>query len=183
MEKKILSEIDLYFGTINMPKGFEIDRSKLKADILLSQIENKTLSCNDKEYTFFDYEVSFSKPLDMLHTYLRERFFLKHNRTLLVKSNFGNILQHNEQSFSRKCLDKTNLNHSSDYILIYGVDVYPDSGNICIEYDNNRRVNKKWFIPIENNSFIMFPTTQRFFITKNNSHSTNVFLLSTLDYI
>jgi hypothetical protein len=35
MKKKVLSEIDLYFGQIEMPKDFEIDREKLTCDILL----------------------------------------------------------------------------------------------------------------------------------------------------
>ena len=38
MHKKVLSEIDLHYGTIDMPKGFEIDQNKLQSDILLSQI-------------------------------------------------------------------------------------------------------------------------------------------------
>ena len=44
MHKKVLSEIDLHYGTINMPKGFEIDRDKLQKDILLSQIKIGTQS-------------------------------------------------------------------------------------------------------------------------------------------
>ena len=38
MQKKVLSEIDLYYGMIDMPKGFEINREKLQSDILSSQI-------------------------------------------------------------------------------------------------------------------------------------------------
>ena len=34
MHKKVLSEIDLHYGNIDMPKGFEIDRDKLSNDIL-----------------------------------------------------------------------------------------------------------------------------------------------------
>ena len=40
MHKKVLSEIDLHYGTVDMPKGFEIDRDKLQKDILSSQIKN-----------------------------------------------------------------------------------------------------------------------------------------------
>ena len=40
MQKKVLSEIDLHYGKIDMPKGFEIDRDKLQSDILSSQIKN-----------------------------------------------------------------------------------------------------------------------------------------------
>ena len=34
MQKKVLSEIGLYYGEVAMPKGFEIDRNKLQSDIL-----------------------------------------------------------------------------------------------------------------------------------------------------
>jgi hypothetical protein len=30
MQKKVLSEIDLYYGDVAMPKGFEIDRINFK---------------------------------------------------------------------------------------------------------------------------------------------------------
>ena len=42
MQKKVLSEIDLHYGKINMPKGFEIDRDKLQSDILSSNLKNST---------------------------------------------------------------------------------------------------------------------------------------------
>ena len=41
MQKKVLSEIDLHYGQVDMPKGFEIDRDKLQSDILSSRINNK----------------------------------------------------------------------------------------------------------------------------------------------
>ena len=52
MHKKVLSEIGLYYGDVDMPKGFEIDRDKLQSDILKSQINNK--------------EFPFSRNWDML---------------------------------------------------------------------------------------------------------------------
>ena len=36
MEKKVLSEQALYFGYLDMPKGFEIDRDKLSSDTELT---------------------------------------------------------------------------------------------------------------------------------------------------
>ena len=38
MQKKILSILDLYYGDVAMPKGFEINRPKLQEDILKSSI-------------------------------------------------------------------------------------------------------------------------------------------------
>ena len=57
MQKKVLSEVSLYYGDVAMPKGWDIDRDKLQSDILQSQINNK--------------EFPFSRTVDMLNTYAR----------------------------------------------------------------------------------------------------------------
>jgi hypothetical protein len=41
INKKTLSEIDLYYGSIVMPKGFEINRDRIKSDILTSYHKSK----------------------------------------------------------------------------------------------------------------------------------------------
>ena len=41
MQKKVLSEIDLYSGKIDMPKGFEIDRDQIRNDIIESYVKQK----------------------------------------------------------------------------------------------------------------------------------------------
>ena len=48
MHKKVLSEIDLYYGKVDMPKGFEIDRTKIKNDIIESQIKTKRINNNSR---------------------------------------------------------------------------------------------------------------------------------------
>ena len=40
INQNILSKIDLYYGTISMPKGFEIDKEVLKKDILTHNIQD-----------------------------------------------------------------------------------------------------------------------------------------------
>ena len=58
MQKKVLSEIALYYGDVTMPKGFEINQNQLQKDILNSQINNK--------------DFPYSREWDKLNTYLRE---------------------------------------------------------------------------------------------------------------
>jgi hypothetical protein len=58
MQKKVLSEIGLYYGDVEMPKGFEIDRNKLQEDTLKSRINNQ--------------KFLFSRTWDMLNTYMRD---------------------------------------------------------------------------------------------------------------
>ena len=48
MQKKVLSEIDLYTDTVQVIK---IDRNKIKNDILNSFVSEKRLSKNKKDYS------------------------------------------------------------------------------------------------------------------------------------
>ena len=59
-------------------------------------------------------------------------------------------------------MKKTILNEP-DYVMVYAVDVYPDSAQVVIEYDNNKRRDKTWFQPLNTGDFALFPTNQRFF--------------------
>jgi hypothetical protein len=168
MHKKILSQIDLYFGQIEMPKGFEIDREKLSIDILSSTIYNR--------------EFPFSKSWDMLQTYLREHINLEYGFTLVNKKTIGSIYKPGEYSNLLLQVDPVDLRNSPDYIMLYGVNIGKDSCKVFIEYDDNRRKNKSWEIPLNNNDFIMFPSTQRYYITANKSEQLNFILTTTYEF-
>jgi len=58
MQKKILSEIGLYYGDVAMPKNWDINREQLQNDILKSDVT--------------DSPFPFSKTFDMLNTYMRD---------------------------------------------------------------------------------------------------------------
>jgi hypothetical protein len=169
MKKIILSEIDLYYGQIEMPKGFEIDQKKLIIDILL--------------HTSYNTEFSFSKSWDMLNTYLREHIYMKYNINLINKKSWGNIYKPRQHSHTYLQVDPVDLRNSPDYVMLYGVNVEKNSCKIFIEYDGNRRKGRSWEIPLNNNDFIMFPSTQRYHITTNTSEQLNFILTTTYEYI
>ena len=50
MQKKVLSEIDLYYGKVDMPKGYEIDRVKIKNDIINTYITDQGLTDNKRSH-------------------------------------------------------------------------------------------------------------------------------------
>ena len=168
MHKKILSQIDLYFGQIEMPKGFEIDREKLGVDILSSTIYNR--------------EFPFSRSWDMLQTYLREHINLEYNFTLVNKKTVGNIYKPGEYSNLLIQVDPVDLRNSPDYVMLYGVNIGKDSCKVFIEYDDNRRKGRSWEITLNNNDFIMFPSTQRYYITANKSEQLNFILTTTYEF-
>ena len=169
MDKIILSEIGLYYGYVEMPKGFEIDREKLRADITSSTINNT--------------EFPFSRSWDMLQTYLREHIKLEYNFTLIHKKTIGNNYSPGQHSHSLLQLDNLDLRNCPDYVMLYGVNIENDSCRVIIEYDDNRRKDRSWEIPLKNNAFVMFPSTQRYRITTNTSEKINFILTSTYEYI
>ena len=167
MHKKVLSKIDLHYGAIDMPKGFEIDRDKLQLDILSSHVKN--------------LDFPYSKSTDMLNTYMREHINVEHHFTLINKEMWGNVYKPQEISIPLLNIDPVDLRNSADYTFLYGVNVKDCS--VRIHYDQNRRAGRSWDIPLTNNSFVMFPSTQMYYITNNQKDSLNFIFTTTYEFI
>ena len=183
MQKKVLSEIDLYYGEIKTPKGFEIKRDAIKNSILDSFIKEKKISNNIKDYAYSDFKIEHTQALQWLQDYIRDHFLCEYSKTLINKLCWGNVYEYNQKSFSRANVDPVDLRNAPDYTFIYGVDVGKDSTGVVIEYDDNRRKNRTWHLPIKNNDFIMFPATQRYMITENTSNKLNTIVVINYEYI
>ena len=167
MQKKVLSEIALYYGDVAMPKGWDIDRDKLQKDILQSVIQNK--------------DFSFSRTFDMLNTYMRDHVNLEYGFTLINKETWGNIYKPEENSKPLINVDPVDLRNSPDYTLLYGVKV--KDCMVRIHFEDNRRKGRSWDIPLKNNMFIMFPSTNMYYITNNQKDSLNFIQTITYEYI
>jgi len=183
MHKKVLTEVDLYYGAINTPKGFEIKRDVIKNQILDSFVKEKRISDNIKDYSYSDYKIEHSQPYQWLQDYIRDHFRGEYDKTLIHKLSWGNIYDYNQKSFSRTTVDPVDLRNAPDYTFIYGVDVGKDSTGIVIEYDDNRRKGRTWHIPLNNNHFVMFPSTQQYFISPNKSKQMNIISTTTYEFI
>ena len=167
MDKKVLSQIDLHYGQINMPKGFEIDRDKLQSDILLSKIKNSNFP--------------FSKTWDMLNTYMRDHVGLEYGFTLVNKETWGNVYKPQETTIPLLNIDPVDLRNSPDYTFLYGVNV--KNCSVRIHYEDNRRKGRSWDMPLINNKFIMFPSTCMYYLTNNQKDSLNFVQTITYEYI
>ena len=167
MQKKVLSEQSLYYGDITMPKNWDIDREKLSEDILKSQIT--------------DSPFPFSKTFDMLNTYLREHVNVEYGFTLINKQTWGNTYKPQELSIPLLNIDPVDLRNSPDFTLLYGVKV--DNCSVRIHYDDNRRKGRSWDISLTNNKFIMFPSTNMYYLTNNQTSSLNFIQTITYEFI
>ena len=167
MQKKVLSEQSLFFGDVDMPKGFEIDQEKLTNDILQS--------------TFNTKEFPFSRTWDMLNTYMRDFIGLDYGINLVNKSTWGNIYKPNETTIPLLNIDPVDLRNSPDFTMLYGVKV--KDCMVRIHYEDNRRKGRSWDIELKNNMFIMFPSTNMYYLTNNQKDSLNFVQTITYEYI
>ena len=167
MQRQVLSEQSLFYGDIDMPKGFEIDQEKLTNDILQS--------------TFNSKEFPFSRTWDMLNTYMRDFIGLDYGINLVNKSTWGNIYKPNETTIPLLNIDPVDLRNSPDFTMLYGVKV--KDCNVRIHYEDNRRKGRSWDIELKNNMFIMFPSTNMYYLTNNQKNSLNFVQTITYEYI
>ena len=180
LPQKVLSNIDIYTGVI---EGTEIPLPQLRVNIFESFVLKKRMSNNHKDYAYEDYKINFHQPFQSVQDYIRDHFNLYYKKILKPTSYWGNIYGPLEQSYNRNQVQSLNLRASPDYTWIYGIDVLKDSCEFVMEYDDNRRTGRTWHIPLETNKFIIFPSTQRYFISKNKGCEMNVFLTVNCEYI
>ena len=167
MQKKVLSEQTLYFGDVSMPKYWEIDRNELSHHILQSSLN--------------DEKLQFCKTYDKLNTYIRDHIGLKYGINLVNKSTWGNIYKPNETTIPLLNIDPVDLRNSPDFTMLYGVKV--KDCNVRIHYEDNRRKGRSWDIELKNNMFIMFPSTNMYYLTNNQKDSLNFVQTITYEYI
>ena len=169
MKKKILTEIPLFYGEVEMPENWDIDREKLSQEILNS--------------TLLDKPFKFSKTLDILDTYIKDYARAKHDLHIVNKKTWGNVYKPKASSLPLVQVNPVDLKNSPDYVLLYGVKIEKDSCLVRIHYDDNRRKGRSWDIHLQCNSFVMFPATQMYFIFENNSDELNFIQTITYEYI
>ena len=150
-----------------MPKGVEINQEVIQKDIIKHKIQ--------------DCEFPFSREWDKLNTFLREHIQVEYNLKLINKLTTGYLFKPNEISYPEKDVNEVDLRNSADYTMLYGVNI--NNCSVKIYYDSNRRKGRSWDIKLNNNDFIMFPSTQQYFITNNQKDNLNLILKITYEYI
>ena len=101
--------------------------------------------------------------------------------TLINKETWGNIYKPQETTIPLLNIDPVDLRNSPDYTLLYGVKV--KDCMVRIHYEDNRRKGRSWDIPLKNNQFIMFPSTNMYYLTNNQKDSLNFVQTITYEYI
>lgn len=183
MDKKVLSEIDIYLGTVDMPKYFEINRDELKSSLLSSVVKDKSFKNSIVINNPNDFEMLNGKAFTMFNTYIIENFNLKHDVRLINQFNFGSVFEEKENSITKNLINKYRLDNSPDYTCIYGIDVEKNSQQLILEYSDKRLVQQFLKLELKNNEYVIFPSTLNYFFNKNTSDKINTYLTTAYSII
>jgi hypothetical protein len=167
MRKHVLTEQAIYYGDVSMPQYWEIDRDYLSNQILYSNLTNN--------------EFLFSPTWDKLNKYIIEHVNLKYQFKLVNKKTWGNIYKPLEKETYLSKVDPIDLKNSPDFVLLYGVNV--EDCNIKIFYDDNRRKGRSWIMPLKNNKFVMFPSTNSYTIINDQKNNLNFIQTITYEFV
>jgi hypothetical protein len=117
----------------------------------------------------------------MLNTYMREHINLEYGFQLVNKRTWGDMYKPNQQTIPLLNIDPVDLRNSPDYTLLYGVKT--NNCFVRIFYDDNRRKGRSWDIELKDNMFIMFPSTNMYYINNRQKDSLNFVQTITYEYI
>jgi hypothetical protein len=109
---------------------------------------------------------------------MRDHIGLEYNIHLVNKNSWGDIYKPNQTSTPLLDVDPVDLRNSPDFTLLYGVKV--DKCWVRIHYEDNRRKGRSWDIELKNNMFIMFPSTNMYYI--KNGQKDNLNFIQTITY-
>tara|TARA_R110000824_G_scaffold89720_1_gene219714 strand:+ start:1837 stop:2397 length:561 start_codon:yes stop_codon:yes gene_type:complete len=185
MDKKVLSEIALYHGVLEMPENFDIDRKKLASDILDAGAKKHTPT--DQGVIYYkskDCIIPFSRQSDMLNTYITEKFKAYYDELVYVAECYGNVFPPQEKSYLRNHVNPMYPQDSPKFVMLYGVSIGKDEKcKVVLEYDDNFEKGKDCHITLEENDYIVFPSTLKYIILPNQSFRTNIILTSTFNKV
>lgn len=167
MQKVLLSEKAIYYSDVKMPEGWEIDRVYLANQILYSKLQDK--------------EFLFSRTWDKLNKFIIENSNLRYGIGLYNLKTWGDIYNPGQTTRPLLGMDPNETKNSPDFVALYGVQV--EDCTVTIHFDDNRRKGKSWDIPLENNKFIMFPSSCMYFISNQQRDNQNFVQTITYDYV
>ena len=167
MHKKVLSEQVLYYGDVKMPKDWDINPLNLCKQFF--------------DCLYHEKDFHFCIDWDQLNTYIIKNLRINNDLIIENKDSWANAYVPNEKTQTLRHVNLMNLADSPDFVLLYGINTL--DCRIKINFDDNKNKGKIWNIDLKQNMFVMFPSTNTYFIENNQKNSLNFIQTITYDQI
>ena len=172
MNKISLSETFLFHHF--KPKKLNVFNEDLKKFILTHNLilDNDIFCDANKKY----FSLNFHKQLQWLRDFYSDELSFLLNKRLFHFKTCALVLKSNESLDLHNHNDRWDLPNQSDVSALYVVSQDNFQSKLIFEYDNNRFIDKKYQIPLENDKIIIFNSTLNHKITKNENKNNTIFL-------
>ena len=170
MEKLRLTESFIITGKIDEVSS--VDTRLIKNHILSNF--SLTNRYDDKQYWYMkDYvKVPYHQHIQWTQDWFRDHYRLEHDQTLIptpVDSIRGIVQQTNENVNTHHNVKDTDLLASPEVDCLYTVATGKEPSYVVFEYDDGRNKHRRWKVPLEKDSFILYSSSIPFYITKNEN--------------
>ena len=143
MHKKELTSVHLYYGDLNMPKGFEIN-----SDVLISKLFQENL---------LDNKFRSSKEFDKVNSYIIEYMYVQHEIPLRFVDTWGNYYKSKTVTQPLRQFSPSFPGETGNLVCLYGIDV--SNCFIRLQYTDNKDVKCSKIVELKKNNFVIFPAS------------------------
>lgn len=170
MKKQLLTEQFVITG--ELPKESHVDTRLIKNHILSNfSLANKI---NDDQFWYLhDYiKVPYHQHIQWVYDYIRDHYRIEHGRTLvqIPKDPIKALVQQTGENINTHCqINDWNLEGSPEVSCLYCVSIGKKPVYVIFEYDDGRNKHRLWKMPLKQDQFILFSSSLRHYITKNDN--------------
>lgn len=170
MEKLRLTEKFIITGKID--KVSAVNTKLIKNHILSNfSLVNRY---DDNQYWYMkDYvKIPYHQHIQWVQDYLRDHYRLEHGRTLVptpIDSIRGIVQQTGENVLTHNNVKDWHLAESPEVDCLYTVATGEQKSYVVFEYDDGRNRHRRWKVPLEQDSFILFSSSLNRYITLNEN--------------
>ena len=170
LEKHRLSESFFIKGKIDNVSAVN---TRLLQNHILSNFTKKNRYEDSQYWYMSDYlKVPYHQHIQWTQDWLRDHFRLEHNRTLVptpVDSIRGIIQQTGENINTHNNVKEWHLEQSPEVSCLFTVGTGSKISEVIFEYDDGRNKHRRWKVPLEQDSFILYSSHLNYSITKNEN--------------
>jgi len=145
--------------------------TKLIKNHILSNFTLANRMKNDQYWYLKEYvRVPYHQHIQWVQDFLRDHYRLEHGRTLVLlpKDGIRGIVQQTGESvITHNNIQDWHLESSPDVSCLFCVSDNEKKSDIIFEYDDGRNRHRRWKVPIEKDTFILFSSSLNHYITKN----------------
>ena len=170
LEKHRLSESFFIKGKIDNVSAVN---TRLLQNHILSNFVKKNRYEDSQYWYMSDYlKVPYHQHIQWTQDWLRDHFRIEHGKTLVptpVDSIRGIIQQTGENVNTHHNVKDWHLEQSPEVSCLYTVGTGNRKSDVIFEYDDGRNKHRRWKVPLEQDSFILFSSHLNHSITKNDN--------------